>query len=463
VTRPDHLPQPGTPAKVPFRFKPEILFALERGFDLPVKRIPVLIYLLLPLLGAITGANADELDRIIAVVDDDVVMRSELEGMMDRVRGELRQKGAQMPPTEVLERQIMDRLILEKIQAQVAMQVGVQVTEENLDMAIGDIAKRNNLDITQFKEILRAENYDFDRFREDIRQEILISKLRREEVDSRIQVTDREIENELKNIGDGSTTDDEYHIAHILIEIPTYSDDADRRAAADKAELAWSRLQEGVDFGDVALNMSDASDALEKGDLGWRKLAEIPSVFVDAVRNLQVGSHSSLIKSPNGYHIVKLLDVRGGKQVMVEQTRVRHILISPNELVDEGAAIERLSQLRLRLESGDDFASIARTHSDDRGSALQGGDLGWTSPGQMVPEFEEVMNATEINQLSEPFRSEFGWHILQVLERRSYDGTDEVRRAKAREAILARKREEAYQEWQRRLRDEAYVEIRVED
>ena len=223
------------------------------------------------------------------------------------------------------------------------------------------------------------------------------------------------------------------------------------------------RLRDGADFGDVALSMSDAQDALDKGDLGWRKLAEVPGIFVDAVRSLEEGQHSDVIRSPTGYHIVQLLGIRGGEQIMVEQTKVRHILITPNELVDEEAAIERLRQLRLRLESGDDFATIARTHSDDRGSALQGGDLGWTSPGQMVPEFEEVMNATEKGVLSAPFRSEFGWHILQVLDRRRYDGTDEVRRAKAREAILSRKREDAYEEWQRRLRDEAYVELRADD
>lgn len=407
--------------------------------------------------------RAAELDRIIAVVDDDVIMRSELDQMIERVRGEIREKGAQMPPTEVLERQIMDRLILEKIQAQVAIQVGVEVTEENLDLAIGDIAKKNNLSLEQFKEILASENYEFDRFREDIRKEILISKLRREEVDSRIQVTDREIENELKSIGEGTTSDDEYHIAHILIELPTYADDGEREAASARADEALQRLRDGAEFGDVALSMSDAQDALDKGDLGWRKLVEIPSIFVDAVRSLEEGQYSEIIKSPTGYHIVQLLGTRGGEQIMVEQTKVRHILITPNELVDEEAAIERLRQLRLRLESGDDFATIARTHSDDRGSALQGGDLGWTSPGQMVPEFEEVMNATEKDQLSAPFRSEFGWHILQVLDRRRYDGTDEVRRAKARESILARKREEAYQEWQRRLRDEAYVELRADE
>lgn len=408
------------------------------------------------------GSQSAELDRIIAVVDDDIVMRSELDQMLARVRGELREKGAEMPPTSVLERQVMERLILDKIQLQVAQQTGVEVTEENLDRAIDDIAQKNKLSMPQFKEILKSEGYEFERFRDDIRQEIIVSKLRREEVDRRIQVSDREIENELKNVGDSVVNDDEYHIAHILIGIPPNANDTERRAAEEKAKATLARLTEGADFGDIALAMSDAQDALDKGDLGWRKIEEIPSLFADSVRTLDIDAHSDLINSPNGYHLVKLMGKRGGEKVMVEQTKARHILITPNELVDEQAAIQRLRQLGLRLESGDDFATLARMHSDDRGSALQGGDLGWVSAGQMVPEFEEVMLATEKGQISAPFRSEFGWHILQVLDRRTYDGTVEVRRAKAREAVMARKREEAYQEWQRRLRDEAYVELRVE-
>lgn len=408
------------------------------------------------------GSQSAELDRIIAVVDDDIVMRSELDQMLARVRGELRENGAEMPPTSVLERQVMERLILDKIQLQVAQQTGVEVTEENLDRAIDDIAQKNKLSMPQFKEILKSEGYEFERFRDDIRQEIIVSKLRREEVDRRIQVSDREIENELKNVGDSVVNDDEYHIAHILIGIPPNANDTERRAAEEKAKATLARLTEGADFGDIALAMSDAQDALDKGDLGWRKIEEIPSLFADSVRTLDIDAHSDLINSPNGYHLVKLMGKRGGEKVMVEQTKARHILITPNELVDEQAAIQRLRQLGLRLESGDDFATLARMHSDDRGSALQGGDLGWVSAGQMVPEFEEVMLATEKGQISAPFRSEFGWHILQVLDRRTYDGTVEVRRAKAREAVMARKREEAYQEWQRRLRDEAYVELRVE-
>ena len=380
------------------------------------------------------------------------------------MRAELRQQGSELPPTSVLEHQVMDRLVLEKIQLQLAEQTGVQVTEDNLDRAVEDIAKKNKISMDQFREILRTENYDFDRFRQDIKHEIILAKLRREEVDKRIQASDREIDNELRKDAAGAgNNSEEYRVSHILVSIPSNATDSERSAANAKADSVLAKLNEGAEFGDLAVAMSDGPDALDKGDLGWRKIEEIPSLFADTLQSLEVNGHSQILKSSTGLHIIKLTGKRNGKKVMVDQTRVRHILITPNQIISEQDAIERLRQLRLRLENGDDFAAMARTHSDDRGSALQGGDLGWVSKGQMVPEFEEVMNETEPGQLSQPFRSEFGWHILQVQERRAYDGTDEIRRAKARDAILARKREEAYQEWQRRLRDEAYVELRAKD
>ena len=416
------------------------------------------------LLAGAFSALGDELDHIIAIVDDDVVMQSELAQQLSRVRAELRQQGSELPPTSVLEHQVMDRLVLEKIQLQLAEQTGVQVTEDNLDRAVEDIAKKNKISMDQFKEILRTENYDFDRFRQDIKHEIILAKLRREEVDKRIQASDREIDNELRKDAAGAgNNSEEYRVSHILVSIPSNATDSERSAANAKADSVLAKLNEGTEFGDLAVAMSDGPDALDKGDLGWRKIEEIPSLFADTLQSLEVNGHSQILKSSTGLHIIKLTGKRNGKKVMVDQTRVRHILITPNQIISEQDAIKRLRQLRLRLENGDDFAAMARTHSDDRGSALQGGDLGWVSKGQMVPEFEEVMNETEPGQLSQPFRSEFGWHILQVQERRAYDGTDEIRRAKARDAILARKREEAYQEWQRRLRDEAYVELRAKD
>jgi len=423
---------------------------------------PILL-LLAGLLSVGQGARAQELDRIIAIVDDDVVMQSELEQQVDRMRGELRRQGTEPPPISVLRRQVLERLVLQKIQLQLAERTGVEVTEESLDRAIEDIAKKNQLSFDQFREILASEGYDYNVFRMDIKQEILVARLRREEVDKRVQVSEREIDNYLLNEQGGADNDGEYDVAHILISIPSGATDAEREEARRRADEAYARIGAGEDFSNVAVAMSDAQDALDGGSLGWRSLNQIPSLFSDLVRNYEEGQVSEVITSPNGYHIVKLKGKRTGATVMLEQTKCRHILVSPSELLSEKEALARIQKLRLRLENGDDFAAVAQTNSDDRGSALQGGDLGWVSPGQMVPEFEEVMLETPVGELSQPFRSEFGWHILQVLEKRNYDGTDEVRRAKAREAIMQRKREEAYQDWLRRLRDEAYVEFRTDE
>jgi peptidyl-prolyl cis-trans isomerase SurA len=409
------------------------------------------------------GDGALELDRIIAVVDEDVVMQSELEQQVERTRDELRRQGTEPPPISVLRRQVLERLVLQKIQLQLAARTGVEVTEDSLDRAIDDIAQKNNLSRDQFREILASEGYDYAVFRGDIRNEILVSRLRREEVDKRVQVSEREIDNYLLNEQGGADNEHEYDVAHILISIPAGASDEERDEARSRAEEAEARIDGGEDFSTVAVAMSDAQDALDGGNLGWRKLSQIPSLFSDVVRDYASGQISDLITSPSGYHLVMLKGKRSGQTVMLEQTQCRHILISPGELVTDAEALDRIRKLRLRLESGDDFATIARTNSDDRGSALQGGDLGWVSPGQMVPEFEEVMLATPVGQISAPFRSEFGWHVLQVLDKRNYDGTDEVRRAKAREAITQRKREEAFQDWLRRLRDEAYVEFRTKE
>ena len=406
--------------------------------------------------------HAAELDKIIAVVDEDIIMQSELDQGVDKARSDIRRRGSEPPPDSVIGRQVMERLILQKLQLQLAARTGVKVTEEALDKAIEDIAKKNNLTNEKFREILASEGYDFSAFREDIRKEILLSRLRREEVDKRVQVSDREIDNYISNQKGSLGDDAEYNVSHILIEVPSGATEREQRAARAKADEALARLNNGEDFRQVAVSMSDGADAIEGGELGWRKLSEIPSLFADTVREFQVGQISGVITSSSGFHIVRLQGRRDGDTIIVEQTKVRHILINTGDLVSDGDALTRLRKLRDRIESGEDFASLARTQSDDRSSALQGGDLGWVSKGQMVPEFEEVMLASDIGTLSAPFHSQFGWHILQVLDRRQYDGTDEINRAKAREALTERKREEAFQEWQRRLRNEAYVELRTD-
>lgn len=422
-------------------------------------------YFLLVLLSALSlGSHAAvEIDRIIVVVDEDVVMQSELESQIRRVREQLRQQGTSLPPTSVLERQIMERLILQKIQIQRALESGVEVPEERLEAAIQDIANKNQLNISQFKEILQSDGYQFSEFREQIRDEIMIASLRRQEVDRRIHVSEKEIENYITNEFSAGGSDAEFRVSHILISIPASATGDEQIEARERAQSTMARLRAGDDFGDLAIAVSDGQNALEKGDLGWRRADEIPSLFNAIVRDMQVGDISDIITSPSGYHLIKLEEQRNGAEVLVEQTMARHILISPNELVTEEDAINRIKQLKIRLDGGDDFEVLARTNSDDRGSAIEGGGLGWVSKGQMVPEFEEVMLFTEIDEISQPFRSEFGWHILQVLDRRSYDGSEDVKRAKARSAIRERKKDDRYQSWLRRLRDEAYVEFRNDE
>jgi peptidyl-prolyl cis-trans isomerase SurA len=404
-------------------------------------RCPLALLLVASTMLATTAA-AMELDRIVAVVDEDVVMQSELDQQIQRVRGQLRQQGTEMPPTAVLERQVMERLVLEKIQLQLADRAGVEVEDKALEQAVADIAARNKLDVDQFREIIESEGYEFDEFREQIRQEILIAKLRKEEVDNRVRVTDQEVENYLRNEGSDADSAMEYRLSHILIAIPSGADDEEIREARAKAEDVVARLAAGEEFGDLAIRVSDGQQALERGDLGWRRGPEIPSLFADAVSTMEVGDTSPIITSPSGYHIIKLADRRSGETIMIEQYKAR------------------LSQLKLRLEGGADFAQLAKTHSDDRGSALEGGELGWVSPGQMVAEFEEVMTAIEIGRISPIFESEFGLHILQVTAKREIDGTDEIKRNRARNAIRQQKVDERRQSWLRRLRDEAYVEYR---
>ena len=413
---------------------------------------------------AVTGyagvTLAMELDRIVAVVEEDVVMESELEEQLQRVRIQLRQSGTQMPPTTVLERQVMERLVLEKIQLQVADRAGVEVTEDALDQAIVDIAKRNELSLEQFEEILSKEGFDRRVFREQIRQEILIAKLRKEEVDNRVRVRDVEIEAWLRNEDNNRDDNEEYRLSHILIATPSGASEEEVREARAKAEQARQRIIDGEEFKSVAISVSDGQQALDGGDLGWRTGSEIPSLFADSIGTMEVGETSSVITNPSGFHLVQLSDQRRADTVMVEQHKARHILVKTSELVSRDEALNRIRQLRLRLEGGADFAQLARTNSDDRGSALQGGDLGWVSKGRMVPEFEEVMLAMDVGPISVPFETEYGFHILQVTERREYDGTDEVRRDKARRAIRRQKIDERRQSWLRRLRDEAYVEYR---
>lgn len=422
-----------------------------------------LVTLLLSLALLQPAQAAIELDHIVAVVNDEVVMASELEERLRAVRQQLMEQGTQLPPTSQLKKQVLDRLIMNKLQMQMAQQTGIRVDDETLNRTISSIAAENGVSLTQFREILEKDGYSYAQFREDIRNEIMISRLRQRAVDNRVSVSDREIENHLTNQQHQGETEVEYRLSHILVAVPRSPTSSDLEETRKKAERIREELQNGADFGKTAATYSDGQQALEGGDLGWRKSGQLPTLFSGSVSNMQEGDISDVIRSSSGYHIIKLTDVRDSEKVVITQTRARHILIRPDELTSEEDAFRRLNQLRMRIRGGADFAELARGHSNDTVSAADGGDLGWVSPGDLVPEFQEVMDSLNPGQVSEPFQTQFGWHIVQVLERREHDNTEAIRRARAREAIRQRKLEEARENWLREMRDEAYVEYRLDE
>ena len=339
---------------------------------------------------------------------------------------------------------------------------GIRVDDETLNQTISKIAAENQLTLSQFREILEKDGYTYDDFREDIRNEILLSRLRQRQVENRVFVSDREIDDFLINMQHQGGLEKEYLISHVLISLPDSPTSEVLEQTQQLALKLQKELQEGGDITAIAATYSDGEQGLEGGDLGWRKYSQVPSLFTDFIATMVKGDISELIRSPSGFHIIKLMDMRDGENLVVSQTHARHILIKPSEIATEAQVIDRLKALKVRLENGDDFSELARGNSEDLVSAAEGGDLGWSNPGDLVPEFENEMKALALNQISEPFQTQYGWHILQVLERRDYDSTDDIRRARAREVLRQRKLDEAQETWLRQLRDEAYVEYRLE-
>jgi peptidyl-prolyl cis-trans isomerase SurA len=408
-------------------------------------------------------AEIVKIDRIVAVVDQVVITENELADRIKIVTAQLEKQGTQLPPQNVLEKQILERLINDRLQINYANQTGIRVDDAQLDKTIERIAEQNKLQIDEFKQALAAEGISFRKFREDIRNEIMLARLREREVDNRINVTEAEVDNFLTTQSSRNDAQDEYEVSHILVRAPEEGAPEDLQKLKAKAEQALKQLQGGANFAQVSAAFSDAPKALEGGALGWKTSTQLPALFIDALKPLQKGQLSPILRSPNGFHILKLTDRRGGSSpLVVEQTHARHILIKLNEVVSESEGKSRMDNLYERLVNGGNFTEMARQYSED-GSAANGGDLGWVNPGDTVPQFEKVMNALQPGEISQPTRSPFGWHIIQVIERRKQDMTKEAARLKARQEIRARKSEEAYQDWVRELRDRAYVELRLED
>lgn len=428
------------------------------------------VALLLCLAGAAVGAQTAkpavrrvlEVDRIVAVVNDEVITRLDLDQQLHLAADALKRQGTPSPPRAVLEQQVLERMISQRTQLQFAKENGLRVDDAVLDKAIARIAQDNRMSVQGLRDALARDGVAFEKFREDIRGEIVVARLREREVDSRIVVTEAEIDAFLQTRQDTEGKSNEYNLGHVLVRVPEQASPEQIQSRRARAEEALEKLKRGADFGQIAATYSDAPEALKGGILGWREASRLPALFVEAAKPLRVGQVSEVLRSPNGFHIIRLIDQRGAAPVIVRQTRARHILIRTSELISEPEARNRLLGLRERIENGADFAQLARLQSQDT-SASKGGDLGWLSPGDTVPDFERTMNQLTIKQLSEPIRTEFGWHLIQVLERRDEDMSKERMRLLARQALRERKSDEAYQEWIRQLRDKAYVELRAEE
>lgn len=410
-----------------------------------------------------SAAEIVKMDRIVAIVDQTVITEQELENRIRTLTAQLTKKGTELPPENVLRKQILERLISDALQLQFAAQTGLKVDDNQLDKTIERIAEQNQMALTEFAQALNADGISMAKFRADIRNEITIARLREREVESRVNVSESEIDNFLTTQASSNENRDEFEISHILIRTPEEGSPEDIQKAKTKVDEAIQALQDGTNFAKVSASYSDAPNALEGGNLGWKAAAQLPALFLDALKNMQAGDISPALRSPNGFHILKLTNKRGGNSpLVIEQTHARHILIKLSEIVSEKDAKQKMDNLKDRLDNGEKFEVLARQFSED-GTASSGGDLGWVNPGDTVPQFEKAMNELQDNQISEPVRSPFGWHIIQVLERRKQDMSKEAARLKARQEIRARKADEAYQDWLRELRDRAYVEYRLED
>lgn len=403
-----------------------------------------------------------EADRIVAVVGDEVVTYYELRTKLSAALKQLQKQGTPLPAQDVLEKQMLERVIMERVQLQSARETGLRIDDIQLDQAIGRIAANNKMTMQQFRQALEKDGLTYPAFREEIRSEMTMVRLREREVDSKLVISDGEIDNYLANQVTAGASE-EYQLAHILLRAPESASPEQLQKLRLRGEQALKRAQGGENFAVLTAAFSDAPDALQGGDLGWRPLNRMPTLYADAAGHLQAGQVSELLRSSAGFHIVKLIAKRGGSAPSsVQQTRARHILVRINEVVSEPEAKRKLENVRERIVNGVDFAEQARLYSQD-GSAAKGGDLGWMNPGDTVPEFERAMDALKPNEISQVIQSQFGMHLIQVIERRERDVSEERQRGVARQALRERKLDEAYQDWLRQMRDRTYVENRLEE
>lgn len=420
-----------------------------------------LVAVLLSCLALTCQAAAVPLDRIVAVVNNDVITETELGQRVEVLGKQIVQSGARLPPPSILRSQVLERMISERLQLQLADSTGIRIDDDTLNQTLRRIADDNKLSLGEFRRVLEKDGFSFEVFREDIRRELTLRRLHERQIQQRIVVSEQDVDQFLQSQpADGATT--QYRLGHILVALPEAATPEQTAAARDKVNAIIEKLNAGADFGETAIAYSDAQNALEGGDIGWRGSNELPTLFAAAVPKLDVGKFSEPIRGPNGFHIIKVVDKRGDRRIITEETLVRHILLKTHRLRSDEVAEKELTQLKSRIAAGEDFAAIAKSISEDSGSALNGGSLDWVKPGDTVPPFEQTMNQTTKGEISEPFQTEFGWHILQVLDRRETDTTEAARRDEAQRVLRQRKADEETTQWLQRLRDEAFVEVRLE-
>ncbi|BFM17818.1 peptidylprolyl isomerase [Maricurvus nonylphenolicus] len=407
-----------------------------------------------------TQAQTIALDKVIAVVDDDVVMASELHQRMSMLATQLQANNTELPPPEVMQQQLLEHLIVESLQLQIGQRVGVTITDAELDQAIDRMKKANKLNHEQFIAKLKQDRLTLNSVREQIRRDMIIEQVQRGSVNRRIKISEQEIDNFLRSKEGELFSSPDYNLGHIFVGVASSASKDEITQAENKASYLHEQLQAGADFRQLAVANSNGQNALKGGDLGWRKSAQMPEIFADAIADISKGEITEPLRSGAGFHILKLYDKRGGGLQMIEQSKVRHILVKPSTILSDEEARQELVDIRQQIIDGEDFGEMAREHSEDVGSMLSGGDLGWSLPGKFVPAFEAAMDSTDVGDISEPFRSQFGWHILQVEERRQQDMSDTVKRNQARNLLRGRRFEEERINWLREIRDEAYVDIK---
>ena len=406
-------------------------------------------------------AKIELIDRVIAVVDSGVIMESELNLRVQDIIGRLRSEGTELPPKELLEEQVLERLIIEEIQLQIGDSAGVKISDAELNRALSMLASQNSMNLEQFKESLDANNSSYSKLRDSVRKELIIQRVQRGKVGANIEISEQEIENFLNSEEGRSKLAEQYNVQQILLSLNSEAPESKVNSTKEKGADIIRRYNEGESFEKLAATYSSDQNALEGGSLGWRKATELPTLFSDVVTKMKVGEASELIRSGAGFHIIRLAEKRGDVVKFEDQTLVRHILVQPSEIRSEKQTKDLMNEIFQKLVDGEDFKQLARQHSEDPGSKMEGGELGWSAPDTFDPAFEAVMNSVDIGEFSTPFQSSFGWHILEVLDRRNEDISDDVRKNRAYSIIFNRKFEQELQRTLIELRSESYVDIKL--